>query len=86
MRKPERSRCRSWRQYEYPFDKASVIVSRSIKECVRTRAVCAGVVALAVIMSCAGTPAHAEGTPSELTEMSLEELMNIEVTSVSKKT
>ena len=52
----------------------------------RVRAVSACVLALAVSITCAGAPAHAVEASSDLAELSLEELMNIEVTSVSKKT
>jgi iron complex outermembrane receptor protein len=41
---------------------------------------------LTATIVCAGAPSHAATDPSALAELSLEELMNIEVTSVSKKT
>jgi len=73
-------------QYDSSSDMASVISSHTINTRMRVRAVSACVLALAVTLTCAGAPAYAVGAPRELAEMSLEELMNIEVTSVSKKT
>ena len=61
-------------------------ILHTINRRIRARAISACVLALAVTITCAGAPAHAVGVPSDLAEMSLEELMNIEVTSVSKKT
>ena len=49
------------------------------------RVVSAWLLALATTIICTGAPSHAATAPSELTELSLEELMNVEVTSVSKK-
>jgi iron complex outermembrane receptor protein len=62
-----------------------VIGLHTINKRMRARAVSACVLALAVTIAFAGAPAHAVGASSDLAEMSLEELMNIEVTSVSKK-
>jgi iron complex outermembrane receptor protein len=42
-------------------------------------------VAIVVATTCPHAHAETEGKPSDLTELSLEELMNVEVTSVSKK-
>ena len=49
------------------------------------RVVSVWLLTLATTIICTGEFSHAATAPSELTEMSLEELMNIEVTSVSKK-
>ncbi|MGH2361782.1 MAG: TonB-dependent receptor plug domain-containing protein [bacterium] len=73
-------------QHDYSSDIVSVIGLRTINKRTRARAVYVCLLALAVTITCAGAPAHAIGAPSDLAEMSLEELMNIEVTSVSKKT
>src|SRR5437660_11437751 len=49
------------------------------------RVVSVWLLTLATTIICTGEFSHAATAPSELTEMSLEELMNIEATSVSKK-
>jgi iron complex outermembrane recepter protein len=49
------------------------------------RVVCAWLLTVATTIICTGEPSHAATAPGELTELSLEELMNVEVTSVSKK-
>ena len=49
------------------------------------RVVSVWLLALATTIVCTSGFSHAAAAPSELTELSLEELMNIEVTSVSKK-
>jgi len=49
-------------------------------------AVSVWLLALATTIVCIGEPSHAATDPSGLAELSLEELMNIEVSSVSKKT
>ena len=43
------------------------------------------VLRLAILGMCSGAPAYAATTTTDLTELSLDELMNVEVTSVSKK-
>jgi iron complex outermembrane receptor protein len=50
------------------------------------RVVSVWLLTLATTIICTSEPSHAATAPSELTELSLEELMNVEVTSVSKKT
>jgi iron complex outermembrane receptor protein len=50
------------------------------------RVVSIWLLALVTDIVCTSEPSHAQTAPSELTELSLEELMNVEVTSVSKKT
>jgi len=49
------------------------------------RVVSVWLLTLATTIICTGEPSRAATAPSELTELSLEELMNVEVTSVSKK-
>jgi iron complex outermembrane receptor protein len=49
------------------------------------RVVSVWLLALATTIVCTGESSHAAAATSELTELSLEDLMNIEVTSVSKK-
>src|SRR3989442_14245773 len=49
------------------------------------RVVSVWLLALATTIACTSGFSHAAAAPSELTELSLEELMNVEVTSVSKK-
>ena len=49
------------------------------------RVVSVWLLALAATIVCTSGFSHAAAAPSELTELSLEELMNVEVTSVSKK-
>src|SRR5712691_10240501 len=49
------------------------------------RVVSVWLLTLAITIICTGESSHAATAPNELTELSLEELMNIEVTSVSKK-
>jgi iron complex outermembrane receptor protein len=73
-------------QHDDASESASVIGLHTINQRMRARAVCACVLALAVTLTCVGAPVHAVGAPRDLAELSLEELMNIEVTSVSKKT
>ena len=49
------------------------------------RVVSVWLLTLAITIICTGESSHAATAPNELTELSLEELMNVEVTSVSKK-
>ena len=73
-------------QYDHSSDRASVIVLHSINQRMRAPVVSSCVLALVVTLTCAADPVHAVEAPRDLAELSLEELMNIEVTSVSKKT
>jgi iron complex outermembrane receptor protein len=50
------------------------------------RVVSVWLLTLATTIICTSEPSHAQTAPKDLAELSLEELMNVEVTSVSKKT
>ena len=62
-----------------------MIVLKTIVQCLCVRAVLPHILALAVTTIWASAYAHAAIKSDDLTELSLDELMNVEVTSVSKK-
>ena len=67
------------------FNQRIMTALQTIVQCVWVRAVLPHLLALAVTTTWAGTSALAATKSDDLTELSLEELMNVEVTSVSRK-